>query len=377
MERVFAEVIAIAREIGIGTPRLVAVDGSKVQANSGIESFKSVGQWRNKLDEAKREAQRIIDEAEWIDKEENAAYGEKRGDELLKGLEDGEARIRKIEELLGRARQTGKTEKAKMSLTDPESSFMHRRAASIPAYNAQLAVTEDHLIVHADVTTEPVDVNQVSSSVKGIEECMKTLPVVLVTDAGYCGGENLKHLEDRGIDAYIPEQGKRQIGKEKRARPHLYGKDSFIYSEKADQYTCPQGKKIRPTATMRVAGPYHDRKITTYRAKQGVCARCPSQQQCTTDKALGRAITRDGFEGYRERMREKLITEHGRTFYRKRKCIVEPVIGQIKTRGGFTQFLLRGLQKVRIEWKIGAIAHNLLKIAGLVMKMRGENPAWA
>jgi DNA-binding CsgD family transcriptional regulator len=39
-------------------------------------------------------------------------------------------------------------------------------------------------------------------------------------------------------------------------------------------------------------------------------------------------------------------------------------------RGGFSQFLLRGIQKVRIEWKIGAIAHNLLKIAGLAKRER-------
>ena len=377
MEHIFAEVITVARTMGMGSLGLVAIDGSKVQASSGIESFKSVSQWRNKLEEAKKEAQRIIDEAERIDKEENAAYGERRGNELPEGFEDAEARIRKIEELLERARQTGKSEKAKMSLTDPESSFMHRRTTSIPAYNAQLAVTEDHLIVHADVTTEPVDVNQVSSAVKGIGECAKMLPVVLVADAGYGGGENLKHLEDKGIEAYIPEQGERQIGREKRANPHLYGKDAFIYSEKTDRYICPHGKKMRPTATRRVAGPYHDRNVTTYRTKRGVCAGCPRQRQCTTDEKLGRAITRDGFEGYRERMRAKLITERGRLLYGKRKCMVEPVIGQIKTRGGFSQFLLRGLQKVRIEWKIGAISHNLLKIIGAVMKLRRENPAWA
>jgi hypothetical protein len=71
-------------------------------------------------------------------------------------------------------------------------------------------------------------------------------------------------------------------------------------------------------------------------------------------------------------MRTKLTTEQGRSLYGKRKCIVEPVIGQMKTRGDFTRFLLRGIQKVRIEWKIGAIAHNLLKIVKSVVKGQGE-----
>lgn len=378
IEKVFAEVITIARAMGMGNLGLVAVDGSKVQANSAIESFKSVGQWRKKLQEAKEEARRIIGEAEQIDREENARYGEAaRGDELPEGMATPEDRIRKVEELLERAEQVGKSESAKMSLTDPEACFMHKRNSSIPAYNAQLAVTEDQLIVHADVTTEPVDVNQVRSAVKGIEECAGVLPTVLVADAGYGSGENLRYLEDKGIDAYIPEQGERQIGKEKRPRPHLYGKESFTYDEARDRYICPQGEEMKPAATARLTGPYHKREISVYRTKRGVCARCPRRQQCTTNEKIGRAISRDGYEGCRYRMRAKLMTEQGRTLYGKRKCIVEPVIGQIKTRGGFNQFLLRGIQKARIEWKIGATAHNLLKIVGVVVKREREILAWA
>lgn len=67
-------------------------------------------------------------------------------------------------------------------------------------------------------------------------------------------------------------------------------------------------------------------------------------------------------------MRAKISSAEGKALYGKRKCIVEPVIGQIKMRSGFWQFLLRGLQKVQIEWKIAATAHNLLKIIGAIMR---------
>jgi len=50
------------------------------------------------------------------------------------------------------------------------------------------------------------------------------------------------------------------------------------------------------------------------------------------------------------------------------------VIGQIKTRSGFWQFLLRGLEKVRIEWKITATAHNLLKIIREIKRIEGPAP---
>jgi hypothetical protein len=64
----------------------------------------------------------------------------------------------------------------------------------------------------------------------------------------------------------------------------------------------------------------------------------------------------------RERMKQKLKTEAGRNLYRMRKAIVEPVFGQIKEWRGFRRFSLRGLQKVRAEWKLLCLTHNLLKL---------------
>jgi hypothetical protein len=46
----------------------------------------------------------------------------------------------------------------------------------------------------------------------------------------------------------------------------------------------------------------------------------------------------------------------------KRKSIVEPVFGQIKRPRGFVQFSLRGLAKMRGEWAIVCLTHNLLKL---------------
>jgi IS5 family transposase len=63
------------------------------------------------------------------------------------------------------------------------------------------------------------------------------------------------------------------------------------------------------------------------------------------------------------RMREKLKRGGWRSPYRLRKQVVEPVFGQIKQAMGFRQFLLRGLAKVRAEWQLVCLAHNLRKLA--------------
>jgi hypothetical protein len=46
----------------------------------------------------------------------------------------------------------------------------------------------------------------------------------------------------------------------------------------------------------------------------------------------------------------------------ERKSIIEPVIGLIKSHLRFRRFLLRGLEKVKGEWSLIAVVHNLIKI---------------
>jgi hypothetical protein len=63
-----------------------------------------------------------------------------------------------------------------------------------------------------------------------------------------------------------------------------------------------------------------------------------------------------------DRMRRKLKTKVGKAVYAARKAIVEPVFGQIKHARGFRQFLLRGIGKVRGEWSLVCLTHNILKL---------------
>ena len=64
----------------------------------------------------------------------------------------------------------------------------------------------------------------------------------------------------------------------------------------------------------------------------------------------------------KEKMARKLRTKKGRAEYARRKAMVEPPFGQIKHCRGFRQFLLRGLEQMRGEWKLVCLTHNLLKL---------------
>ncbi len=68
-------------------------------------------------------------------------------------------------------------------------------------------------------------------------------------------------------------------------------------------------------------------------------------------------------------MRAKLSSSEGRVVYGRRKATVEPVIGQMSYNLGFKGFLLRGLEKVRGEYALMCIAHNLLKIRNFLREI--------
>src|SRR5437016_2187315 len=63
-----------------------------------------------------------------------------------------------------------------------------------------------------------------------------------------------------------------------------------------------------------------------------------------------------------DRMKRKLQTKVGKAVYAPRKCVVEPVFGQIKQARGFRQFLLRGKGKVKGEWALVCLTHNILRL---------------
>lgn len=61
-------------------------------------------------------------------------------------------------------------------------------------------------------------------------------------------------------------------------------------------------------------------------------------------------------------MKEKIDTEHGRKTYSKRMGMVEPVFATINFHKGMKRFMLRGIQKVNLQWMLYCTVHNITKI---------------
>jgi transposase len=86
------------------------------------------------------------------------------------------------------------------------------------------------------------------------------------------------------------------------------------------------------------------------------------------DSNLARVLNRGGRlrgrarQAVHRRMRQKLRRPEGRAVYRKRKALVEPVLGVLKEQRGMRQFRRRGLENVAVEMSWATTAYNLTRL---------------
>jgi transposase len=215
-----------------------------------------------------------------IDAEEDKLYGDKRGDELPPELNTQEKileKINEIEEASGKKMKNAekniikqhalgdendkeevmkKLDKAEeeltksgqgaVSITDPESRFMeNKKKRKELSYNSQITVDHDSGIILAnDVTQDCTDHYQLQPQVEMTEENIDGLPegTKMSMDNGYFNGPNLRYLEDKGLDGYIPDSKQAQEMNGKKREDIPYSKDKFEYDEENDQFICPNGE---------------------------------------------------------------------------------------------------------------------------------------
>ena len=93
------------------------------------------------------------------------------------------------------------------------------------------------------------------------------------------------------------------------------------------------------------------------------CTGCPLKSQCTKAEGNREIHVSLRLLAYRKRAREKLTSEEGKRLRARRSVEVESVFGQLKQNMGFRRFRLRGLEKVKTEFGLVSIAHNMKKLA--------------
>jgi transposase len=275
ISELFTQVLMFLRRAGLARLGTVAIDSTRVKAQASRDRLL-------REDRLKREYRRTV---------ERWQRGLDDDPDREPGTRVGQEQIERVREQLQQLRESGES---KVSTTDPEARFLRERGGRfVLGYTAEVAVSEDHFIVAQRVTQNKSDNRALVPMVDQVERRCGTRPQRILADSGFFSNQNLRDMEARGIEAYLP--------------------DSNLAREMST------GQKAAGVGRMAVSDP----------------------------SLL--------------RLRRRLRTAKGRAWYKKRKSMVEPVIGILKEQRGMRQFQRRGLCAVAVEWTLAAMAHNLIR----------------
>jgi transposase len=234
-----------------------------------------------------------------------------------------------------------------------------------PAYNVQIG-TEGQFVVGFSVHGRAGDTACLIPHMENLRSQLGRLPENVVADAGYGSEENYAYLEQHGLGNYLKYntfyQDTHHYRKPELKRKHLFRAEHFEYDPEKDEFICPARERLTFQYASRYTtdnGYVTDRRLYECHA----CDACPLKAECT--RARGNRKIRISFRllEYRRQARANLTSVAGQRLRARRSTEVEPVFGIIKHNMGFRRFHLRGLEKVKTEWGLVSIAHNMKKLA--------------
>ena len=330
LRAVFVQVLRLCAEAGLVRVGLVALDGTKLQADaSSLQNYdqERLGKAIGHLD---KQIEAMLAEAAGQDAAEDVADQDRSDPGSPPELRSRQQRLAKLKaakELLdaqaaaAQQRQDQRREawekasgrkggppaatppkralsNGRTNLTDPDSRIMHTSTGFEQAFNGQAVVTSDQIIVAAEIVSEATDLDafhpMLDAARAALDEAGVADPVrAVVADAGYSKKQN------------------------------------------RDRRRGPGNNPIQLVAVPPLGG-----------------TKTPDRQ--------GKPDPRFANDPGLKKMAERLQNPAGSRLYARPKTMVEPVFGQIKQLGG-PRMRHRGKVKVATEWKMMAAAHNLLK----------------
>jgi len=289
-------------------------------------------------------------------------------------------------------RQDAPKKAAKVPVADPEAVLLpNKEGGHAPNYTPIMAVDGRHgLIAEADVLSTTPEAQAVIPMVERIEDHLGAVPAQVLADTAFATGQNLSDLRDRNIEAFMPVEAARLDQENPALRtdptqpvaeadwPKLprnpqskkLDKAAFVYDASQDCYYCPMGRRMGQVRVTRDHKQCGDSVYQIYRCPD--CSGCPLASVCLGKNARSRTVARDQHELVREELAARMRLPGGRKIYARRAWIAETPHAVIKEVMGLRRFLLRGLNKVRIEWQWACTAYNIRKLVKLIGVSRAQ-----
>ena len=414
IEDVFAELLLILEKKGYIDLKDYFVDGTKIEANANKYTFvwkKTVEKNREKLQtkvhELMKEIDKLNDEEDEVypEKEENKKeeitpeelkeFAKRLSDKLNQTSDESKSKeekqknkkirkaVKQVEtdylprlerynkdlEIIGRNRNS-------YSKTDKDATFMHMKEDAMkngqlkPGYNVQVG-TNNEFIVNWSIHQDRSDQETLIPHMERLEKITKRLPENLGADSGYGNEKNYEYLKAKKIENYV-KYTYFHLEQKASFKNKIYNWQNMHYDEINDEFTCPQGKKLKYVFTKNEkAQAGYNQKIRIYECSD--CSKCPCKKECTKSEYNRKIRFNKNLWKFKNRVRKNLLSKKGLQMRANRAEYSERVFAQIKWNMGFKRFMLRGLEKVDIEWGLLSLAFNIKKMHKKdIIKIRDE-----
>jgi transposase len=388
LQPIFTQVVVLLCEEGLLSLKDLYTDGTKIEANANRYTFvwgkaikTSKERIKQQLDELWKYAQSVaaseLDDTDpsgfkKIDKETVQATVDKINTALSGKPVTGKVRQKlnyackhwpaaldkyeQQEKIIGEQRNS-------YSKTDEDATFMrmkddHMRNGQLkPGYNVQISTNHQYIAsysVHHNTTDTNTLIPHLQQHINQLGK-----PNTITADAGYGSEQNYQWLEDKRITAYVKHNYFDRNQKARLRDP--FAAENFHFDARKRAY-CPSGKIMKKIGTkIEQTRTGFKQTLTLYQAKK--CAGCPLRKQCHSQKGNRVIKVNHNRNRLKQQADKRLKTQRG-IQKRKQRCFdTEPVFAQIKHNHHFKRFLLRGKDKVTVEFGLLALAHNLRKKA--------------
>jgi transposase len=396
LKELFKQVGRVAMKMGFIRLLEVAFDGTRVKANANRFHTWTAEKVEAVLQELETQVAEMLKEAEAADASEKSLRDDRLAQALPSELADARKRHEKMRQVLEELRAADAARKkdgiktpAQMPKADTDSTVMPNKEGGYAPNYTPLAATDGRgdFIVDCEVIAGPNEQTEMLSSVDRIEENFGKKVENLSADKAFGTGANLAGMETRQVSFYTPiespapqegnpakrDDPRRPVPEAEwaelpRNEKQRLAKSCFVYDAAANCYYCPAGRVLNFEQTKREKG-----RETRYVYRCPNCEGCPLSGACRDPNTRrGRSVTRDEHEPLRERMHAKMQTEAAQTTYNRRMHIGETPFAVLKNIFEVRRFLLRGLEKVRTEWRWVCTAYNLKKLMAAIAALRAE-----
>lgn len=353
----FQQVLKMCVDKGMVRGKRQCVDSAFVKANASMDSLVE----KEVLEDASAFVDELNENSEWkvtSTRKKFVAQHHRWKEKEYKGMPGNTKKVR-LDEDGEEIRPEFLSNHTHYSPTDPDAKISVKPGKPRQLnYAAQLSVDDAHHVItgacaatagskDSAILHEIVDqtIANLSQNNLKIDE--------LVADAGYSSGEALQYLEDKNIDAWIPNFGQ--------YKPHRKG---FIYNKEKDQYECIQEgghKAILPMKKQHKDSKGYEKK--TYRSSETVCKDCPLRASCIGDKTKFKKIDDSIHKPLYDRMHRKLTERkaYHRRLVKRRSATVEPVLGTLINFMSLRRVNTRGMAGANKHTLMAALCYNLKK----------------